>query len=478
MLPNSLKCWRVGVICLLWLAAPPAQLTQTTHFLRNVSATEPREVADPLLQPLRNRVAQQPDDAVGWRLLGAVYERHGELVLARDAYFHAVQHDPENAAARCGLGRVLVTLGDFDGAVSQLQQAVWLAPDSHYAEESRSLIDTLPDAARGPTEAEDDVEEDRSMFIQPVNFVTDWLKGPALTESPVSEYRASAFDLSVDLGLQFNSNVELAPISRQLSPFEDGSFQTFLAPDMEYAVIDNSYWRLATNFYGFFNFNEGHLDTYNLEHYEPGVSLERYVLWHDMQLVPRLAYNYSYDAFQGERFGVRHAIAGSLTTLLEDGQSWLTYLQIDQTNFDDDGLDPTISSLDGWSYTLGGSYATEVDSPHLELIRTGVDLQLADLDGSSYSYQGVMLYVSAELPMFWHCLAVIDLGWGFRDFPDFEFSPSRNENIWHAGIDLERPISEHWSITGTFEYDRFASRNELFDADRFVAGAYLTYRRP
>jgi hypothetical protein len=431
-----------------------------------------------LLQPLRNRVAQQPHDAVGWRLLGAVYERDGELALARDAYFSSVQRDPENAAAHCGLGRVLVALGDVDGAAFHLQEAMWLAPDSHYAEESQSLIDTLPVAAQGPSDDEVDVGNGASLLVRPVNFVTDWLKGPALTESPLIEHESSAFAFSVDVGLQFNSNVELAPISRQLSPLEDGSFQTFLAPDVEYAVIDNSYWRLATNFYGFFNFNEGHLNTYNLEHYEPGVSLERYVLWHDMQLVPRLAYNYSYDAFQGQRFGVRHAVVGSVTTLLDDGRSWLTYLQIDQTNFDDDGLDRSISSLDGWSYTFGGSYATEVDSSYIDLLRTGVDLQWADLDGSSYSYQGVMLYVSAEIPVFWQCLAVINLGWGYRDFPDFEFSPSRNENIWHAGIDLERSISESWSITGTFEYDRFASRNELFDADRFVAGAYLTYRRP
>lgn len=453
------------------------QTSHVPHFVKAVNASEPLESVDPFLQRLQDRLAERPDDAVGWRLLGAVYEGHGELTLARDAYGNAVRFDPENAAAHCGFGRVLGALGDSATAALHLQEAVWIAPDSHYAQEAQTLIDNLELTTEASPGAEDTAADD-SLFIQPVNFVPDWLKGPALTEDSVFQEETSALSFSLDMGLQFNSNVELAPISRQLSPLEDGSFQTFLAPDVEYAIIDNAYWRLASQFYGFFNFNEGHLNSYNLEHYEPGVSLERYVMWHDMQLVPRLGYNYSYDAFQGQRFGVRHAVVGSVTALLDGGQSWLAYLQVDQTNFDDDGLDPSITSLDGWSYTFGGSYATEVASSHVDLIRAGVDLQLADLDGSSYSYQGFMLYASTEIPILWRCLAVIDLGWGYRDFPNFEFSPSRNENIWHFGIDLERPLSERWSITGSFEYDRFASRNELFDADRYVAGAYLTYRRP
>ncbi len=200
-------------------------------------------------------------------------------------------------------------------------------------------------------------------------------------------------------------------------------------------------------------------------------------MWNRIQVVPRLGYNYSYDAFDGQRFGVRHAVIGSLTALLDNGQSWLSYLQLDQTNYTDDGLDPIITSLDGWSYTLGGSFSSDIASPRVDLVRAGIDLQWADLDGSSYRYRGLMLYASAELPVLWRWLAVVDLGWGYRDFPDFEFTPSRNENIWHAGIELRRPLSQRWSITGSFEYDRFASRSELFDADRYVAGAYLTYEQ-
>ncbi len=467
---------RVGRICLLWLALISTQFLYLAYFGASSVAGELPGGVDPLLGPLQQRVADRPDDAVGWRLLAAVYERQGQLPEAREAYSNAVQYDPENAAAQCGLGRVLVALGEAEAAARHLHEAVFLAPGSTYAEQSQELIDRLPEHLGQAGDAASGTAED-SALIQPVNFVTDWLKGAALAESAVAAVQPTKLFFSMDVGLQFNSNVELAPISRQLSPLEDGSFQTFLAPDVEYAVIDNSDWRLATNFYGFFNFNEGHLNTYNLEHYEPGVSLERFMLWDDLPLVPRIGYNYSYDAFQGERFGVRHAFVGSLTALLADGHSCLTYLQVDQTNFADDGFDPSITSLDGWSYTFGGGYVADVGWSHLDLIRSGVDLQLADLDGSSYRYQGVMLYVSAEMPLWWRCLAVIDLGWGYRDFPDFEFSPSRNENVWHAGIDLERPITDRWSLTVSFKYDRFASKNELFDADRYVAGAYLTYRR-
>ncbi len=246
------------------------QFAQAIYLASATGASELSVAVDPMLDRLRARVAERPDDAVGWRLLGVLHERRGELPWARDAYTNAVRFDPENASARCGLGRVLIAMDQPGEAEGHLQEAVWLAPESDYAREAQSLLQSLHLAMPEPSPEESERPAD-SLLVQPANFVTDWLKGPALTDAAVVPQESSALSFSMDVGLQFNSNVELAPISRQLSPLEDGSFQAFMAPDVEYAIVDNAQWRLASQFYGFFNFNEGHLHAYNLQHYEPGI---------------------------------------------------------------------------------------------------------------------------------------------------------------------------------------------------------------
>jgi hypothetical protein len=131
----------------------------------------------------------------------------------------------------------------------------------------------------------------------------------------------------------------------------------------------------------------------------------------------------------------------------------------------------------GSSQTIGLSHTKLFDWSWLSLVRVGGEFQSAPLEGSSYAFRGTMFYIDAEVPCPWGCLLVLQGAHGYRTYPDFEFTPERDENIWRAGVELRKPLSQCWSISGTFLYDRFASDNEQFDASRYTTGLFAVLQQ-
>jgi tetratricopeptide (TPR) repeat protein len=85
---------------------------------------------DPLaaLALLRELVAFHPREAEAWHTMGVVLEQLHRAEDARDAFVKAIDQAPGHAEARFALAQVLDTLGDYDGAVRETQQALGLAP--------------------------------------------------------------------------------------------------------------------------------------------------------------------------------------------------------------------------------------------------------------------------------------------------------------------------------------------------------------
>jgi hypothetical protein len=44
-------------------------------------------------------------------------------------------------------------------------------------------------------------------------------------------------------------------------------------------------------------------------------------------------------------------------------------------------------------------------------------------------------------------------------------------------VDVRRALTPHWLATANMAFDRFASRNDAFDAQRFTFGGFLTLVR-
>jgi hypothetical protein len=281
----------------------------------------------------------------------------------------------------------------------------------------------------------------------------------------------------VETGLMFNSNVELAPISRQLSTSELSSFQAYIVPEIQYLLINNPVWQLGTMFDTYFNLNESHLDAFNLQHYEPGFFLDRATMWGETELATRISYNYSYDLFGERTFGNRHLLTTSLVAFHLRPIKSIVYWAIGYTDFRDDGNVPALDSADGMTNTIGFSRSWEIKHRRITQFDLGADVQWADLHGDDLNYGGVFLYSEAKLPLVRGSVLTPTAGWGYRNFPDFTGAPSRDENLISVGFTLEKELSQQRAITGFFSYDRFDSPNPDFKASRYTTGVYATFRR-
>jgi hypothetical protein len=66
-------------------------------------------------------------------------------------------------------------------------------------------------------------------------------------------------------------------------------------------------------------------------------------------------------------------------------------------------------------------------------------------------------------------------GWAYRDYPDFDETPSRNAHIVRTGVELRKYFGAGFSAAAVAQYDRFVSRNDRFDTDRFLVGGTATW---
>jgi hypothetical protein len=273
----------------------------------------------------------------------------------------------------------------------------------------------------------------------------------------------------------YNSNVALAPLSRELSPADPASPQAFISPDLQLSLIDRRTWRTGTTFRGIFNVGSGDFREFNLQSYRPGLFFESFHFVGAKIFVPRVAYDFTHDEFDGDTFGNRHALTASLTASWNDTQSSFLYWSIDYTDFLDDGILPSVTSQDGWTNMLGFSHVYLLDYGCFKQFRAGVDWTAADPRGSDFRFRGVGLFAEGVLTVALGTELRLQGGWGYRDYPDFEFTPSRNEIVWRAGAELRKRVREDFSVAIVFNYDRFAAKNPLFDAERFVTGVVTTF---
>ena len=415
---------------------------------------------------IRERIAANPGNASNWRLLGRIFLQQENLPAAEHALRQAVSLDAVSPAARFDLGRVLVSTGQPQEAVIHLQQSVELAPDSDHAADALALLQQL--------------QEDPS-YATLISFDGSWLDAPRADDYTLPEFKAATpaerFDLSLEAGLMFNSNVELAPISRQLSTSELSSFQTYVVPEVQYLLVDKADWQLGAVLDTYFNINENHLDAFNLQHYEPGFYLDRAAMWGETELATRVSYNYSYDLFGGQTFGDRHLLTTSLVAFHQRPIKSVVYWAIGYTDFRNDGAAPTIDSADGMTNTIGFSRSWEFERRRITQLDLGADVQWADLDGADMAYRGVFLYSDAKLPFVLGSVLTPNAGWGYRSFPDFAGAPSRDENLISAGFSLDKELSEHRTVTAFFSYERFDSPHPDFKAGRYTTGVFATFRR-
>lgn len=418
---------------------------------------------------LRARVTERPDDGSSWRVLGRYLlqqQRHSE---AFEVLQQAVALSPTSAAAHFDLGQTQQALGDSESAAESFRTVIELAADSEYAQAAQKILATHRSAA-----APQDV-------VVPVDYrirrfdgseLADRIEPPGQPEAPWWKQRLS---LNLQTGLLYNSNVALSPINRELSSQSSRSAQLFVEPDLLFAAFDEQSWRSGPTLRGHFTVNERSLRQFNLQSYRPGWFVEYFLFRGEQSFVPRVAYEFTHDEFDGSTLGNRHALLSSVTAYWNAEQSSMLFWSIDTSNFLNDGILPTVTSQDGLTNALGVTHDVALPFAHWRLIRGGVEVSHASTRGSDYTFNGINIFAGAAFPLAAGLELSVTGSVGYRQYPDFEFTPSRDEIIWRGGAELRKYFTDHISGALVFNYDNFGSHNPLFASERYLSGIVVDY---
>jgi tetratricopeptide (TPR) repeat protein len=428
-------------------------------------------------QRLWARVQSEPEHASSWRLLGHLLLERGDLGEARRVLERAVSLDPLSAAAEFDLARVLEASGETGSAAEHFHHVAVIAPDSDYARLAQESLERLEQTRVRQNSGFRDKEIEQASYeirrFDGTEKIPDRL--PLLDEE--SRRFFTDYQIDAQLGAQYNSNVGLTPLSRNLAPGSQSSFQALFSPFASVDVYEADVWRAGAAFAGDFTLNEGDFSRFNLQSYRPGAFVETDVLWGETLIVPRVDYEFGIDEFDGSTFATRNQVNSSALALWSETQATIGFWSIDYTDFRNDGAVPFVTSRDGWTNALGVTHEIALPYRHWGLVRGTVQVEHAEARGSDYRYNGVELSTGVEVPLWCGVEARGRCGWGFRDYPDFVSGPARNEHIITAGGELRRVLRRGVSAAAVAAYDRFISDNERFDTERVLFGVLLIYER-
>lgn len=423
-----------------------------------------------MLTLLRERVEANPDHADSWRLLGRVLRQRGQLQQASDALQRALRADPDHAASHFDYGELLFQQGEEQAASEHFQKVLALAPGSSYAAQLRQ---------RG-VEAATPSGKDADAAVQPASYEIQTFDGADDLDRRMNQLESQAdpdlkrLRVYLETGVLYNSNVSLTPISRELADSEAASFQGFLNPEVEWLGWDRDGYRGGPLMRGYFSLNEGNWSAFNLASFQPGAFLERDFLWNDREMIGRLEYLYALDLFDGERVGDRHSMTASLTTIRPDLDVIYAYVTTSFSQFDDDGLNPAVTSLDGSTWSTGISRFFQTESSRFPTWSLGLDLESADTEGANFRYTAVNAHGDVTMALSERVEFIPRWGVGYRPYSDFTGEIDRDELTWRVAARLRWQLRDYLSISAVAGHDRFASDNPDFDTERTEGGVVTT----
>jgi hypothetical protein len=429
------------------------------------TAASPLASVDPLERQLSERVRKEPKDASAWRMLGRARMQRGDWEAAMEALERAVTLDQLSAAAFFDYGQTAARLGHPDAARAAWKRVQDIAPGSDYAAEAQTLAETL--------------EEDGGIQLATYELRTfDGSNLRPLIDPEITSKEPSwgdVIDLRLDLNAQYNSNVTLAPSSRELSGQHRGSAQGLGALSLRWAAINTDVLRLGPSFDTDFTLNERNLDDFDLQSYRPGAFAETTFDAGEVTLKPRVAYIFNYDEFGGQKFGERHSVAFSAAALWTPSQVTTWYYSIDHNDIVDDGINPNVTSQDGWSNTVGAVHDFINRGWFWRNFRIGSDFQNVNTDGDVYRYYASSVYSQSLFLLTDTVHLKLRAGYAYRNYPDFPENPSRNTHVIRANAELRKYFDHGLSAALYSNFDRFASENERFDSERWISGAMMSW---
>ncbi|WP_145100556.1 hypothetical protein [Rosistilla carotiformis] len=452
--------------------------------------------ADAMLAIVRARTQQNPGHSDSWRLLGKVEAKAGNSEAAINAYSQSLRIDPENAASHFDICQLLHAIGD-PAAPYHAQQCVLLAPASDYAEQLHAggFAQRPPSASpsgqvhpagnRGSAPAEfasnkTSIESGAAAVdVEPVSYQIQTFDGEEELDRRLEQVRSDIsptpkrLRVLLELGVLYNTNVSLTPVSRELASNSAESFQGFINPELEWIAIRRDSWRAGPLARGYFTVNEAHQSDLDLTSGQPGAFIERDFCWGENDLIARLDYVYALDLLGGEHVDDRHSVTASVIMIRPDLDVFYAYLATGVSQFKDDGINPSATSLDGAAISGGLSRFSQTGIDWLPTWSSGIDLEYANTEGDDYRYSAINGHSDATFQFGRRLSFIPSVGIGYRNYADFTGTPDRDELTWRAGGKLRWMFSDLVALSLVGGHDRFASDNQDFDAKRTQAGLVL-----
>jgi tetratricopeptide (TPR) repeat protein len=442
------------------------------------------KASDDLESYLLKRIQETPQHSDSWRLLGDYYHRQHRDDEANEAFKKSLELDPDNAATHFNWGQLLEAQGDSRAARDHFQRVYQVAPESEYAESLHKMgyLESIETSQQTPFEtALYEIENSDKILqagyeIQTFDASEDFKRRLRELDRDVAVPHKK-FRLFLETGVLWNSNVTLTPISRQLVDADASSFQGFFNPEIEWRAWDSGQRRGGPLLRGFFTKNEQNLSQFDLASFQPGVFFEQDLSFDDWTHVARFDYVYAVDLLDGDRFGDRHSATASVTTILPDLDAVYSYATVSFSQFDAPVIDPGVNSLNGPAFMAGCSRFFRTDREFLPLWSLGADLEYVNAEGDDFRYLGGKIHADATFQLADRLELIPSGNVGFRSYPDFTGVPARDELTYRLSSRLRYRCSETWSVALVVNYDRFASDNDNFNADRFESGIVTTFLR-
>ncbi|WP_442509122.1 tetratricopeptide repeat protein [Novipirellula sp. SH528] len=450
-----------------------------------------------MLSMLQQRVTKTPNHSDSWRSLGRLQNTLGDPDSALVSTRRAIELDPFNAAAHFDLGQLLLSKGQNDEALSHFDRVYEIAPASSYSDQLRQqgvvnrqasqakLSNALPTNATSIPVTPSSLSPGASTdpLVQPASYSIQSFDGSDNLEQRFEELESEVKEplnrlrVFFETGVLYNSNVTLTPISRELAQSDSASFQAFANPDLDWKWIRTETTRMGPMFRGYFTANEQQFEQFNLASFQPGAFFERDFQLGQNEAIGRLEYIFANDFFDGDQVGDRHSATASLTLIRPDLDAIYGYLTVAQSNFTNDGIDPTATSLDGTTVTAGISRFFQTGWDRMPTHALGVDLESADTEGADYRYTSINLHGSTGWTITDRWKFIPTWGIGYRDYADFTGPVARDEFFWRLHGRLQYAVTDSLAIAMVAGHDRFASDNQDYDTERTEGGVVVTFTR-
>jgi len=243
---------------------------------------------------------------------------------------------------------------------------------------------------------------------------------------------------------------------------------------LEWVARRGNGWKFGPLGRGYFTVNESTFSQFDLASFQTGAFAAREALVEEQQWISRLHYLYSIDLFGGESTGDRHLVTTSLTKIDSAANVTYCYASIASTQFVDDGTDPSVTSLDGTTYSAGVSRLFLTSNYRLPIWSLGLDWELADVEGADFLYHSLRAHGDTTMTLATRLSLRTSCGLGFRLYPDFTGPVERDELTYRLAAQLQYQINPYASLSLVTNYDRFVSDNQEFDVHRFTAGIIST----